>query len=61
MAGRNRVIYQSEGLYISPSSTGYHMQSGQGKVDTTSGPGQWIYGLNLSEDAAYGSGALRWS
>ena len=25
---RNRVIYQSQALYIAPSSTGYHMQSG---------------------------------
>ena len=25
---RNRVIYQSQALFISPSSTGYHMQTG---------------------------------
>ena len=25
---RNRVIYQSQAVFISPSSTGYHMQTG---------------------------------
>ena len=25
---RNRVIYQSQALFIAPSSTGYHMQTG---------------------------------
>ncbi|MEE2745694.1 MAG: hypothetical protein VX617_02310, partial [Pseudomonadota bacterium] len=61
MAGRNRVIYQSEGLYISPSSTGYHLQSGQGGVDTESGPGEWTYNTNLSQDSAFQTGSLRWS
>jgi len=27
---RNRVIYQSQALYIAPNSTGYHMQTGNG-------------------------------
>ena len=25
---RNRIIYQSQALFIAPSSTGYHMQTG---------------------------------
>ena len=58
---RNRIIYQSEALYISPSSTGYHLQSGQGSVNTASGPGQWDYNANLSQDSAYQTGSLRWS
>ncbi len=65
MAGRNRVIYQSEGLYISPSSTGYHLQSGQGTVkpyDISIGPpGFTPYGNNLSQDSAFQTGSLRWS
>lgn len=32
---RNRVIYQSQALYIAPNSTGYHMQTGNGS-DTRS-------------------------
>lgn len=52
---RNRIIYQSEALYISPSSTGYHLQSGQGFV--ASGP----YNSNLSQDSAYETGSLKWS
>ena len=32
---RNRIIYQSEALFVSPSSTGYHLQKGgQGAADT---------------------------
>ena len=58
---RNRIIYQSEALYVSPASTGYHLQSGQGEVDQTSGPGQWTYNLNLSQDSAFQTGSLRWS
>ena len=27
---RNRVIYQSQALYMAPSSTGYHLQTGGG-------------------------------
>ena len=61
MAGRNRVIYQSEGLFISPASTGYHLQSGQGPVSLTSGPGVWTYNENLSQDSAFQTGSLRWS
>jgi len=34
---RNRIIYQSEALFVSPSSTGYHLQkAGQGLDDTPS-------------------------
>ena len=58
---RNRVIYQSQALYISPASTGYHLQSGQGSVSEASGPGQWDYNANLSQDSAYQTGSLRWS
>ena len=61
---RNRIIYQSEALYISPASTGYHLQSGQGLVsasDYLSGPGRWEYNANLSNDSAFESGSLRWS
>lgn len=58
---RNRVIYQSQALYISPASTGYHLQSGQGPVDDTSGFGQWDYNSNLSQNSAYQTGSLRWS
>lgn len=61
MAGRNRVIYQSEGLFISPASTGYHLQSGQGPVSLASGPGVWTYNENLSQDSAFQTGSLRWS
>jgi len=65
MAGRNRVIYQSEGLYISPSSTGYHLQSGQGTVDpyqvSLGPPGDSPYANNLSQDSAFQTGSLRWS
>lgn len=32
---RNRVIYQSQALFIAPNSTGYHMQTGQ-KLDDAS-------------------------
>jgi len=32
---RNRIIYQSEALFVSPSSTGYHLQKGgAGASDT---------------------------
>jgi len=58
---RNRIIYQSEALYVSPASTGYHLQSGQGEVDQSSGPGQWTYNLNLSQNSAFQTGSLRWS
>ena len=58
---RNRIIYQSEALYIAPSSTGYHLQSGQGQVSEASGPGKWTYNHNLSNDSAYQTGSLRWS
>ena len=60
---RNRVIYQSEALYISPSSTGYHLQSGQGLVDISSGPQPPVreFNLNLSNHLAYETGSLRWS
>jgi len=58
---RNRVIYQSEALYISPSSTGYHLQSGQGYVNTVSGPVWWSYNANLSTDSAFDTGSLKWS
>lgn len=62
MSGRNRVIYQSEGLYISPSSTGYHLQSGQGNVpELMYGLGQWDYNNNLSQNSAFQTGSLRWS
>ena len=62
MSGRNRVIYQSEGLYISPSSTGYHLQSGQGNVpELMYGLGQWGYNNNLSQNSAFQTGSLRWS
>ena len=30
---RNRVIYQSQALFIAPSSTGYHMQTGNNSSD----------------------------
>ena len=58
---RNRIIYQSEALYISPASTGYHLQSGQGSVNLSSGPGQWTYNENLSQDSPAQSGSLKWS
>ena len=58
---RNRIIYQSEALYISPASTGYHLQSGQGRVSLASGAGQWDYNSNLSQDSAAQTGSLRWS
>ncbi len=32
---RNRVIYQSQALYMAPSSTGYHLQTGGGAVGGT--------------------------
>ena len=32
---RNRVIYQSQALYMAPSSTGYHLQTGGGLVGGT--------------------------
>ena len=32
---RNRVIYQSQALYVAPSSTGYHLQTGGGSVGGT--------------------------
>lgn len=57
---RNRIIYQSEALYISPASTGYHLQSGQGHATETS-PGEWTYGQNLSNYTAYDTGSLKWS
>jgi len=62
--GRNRIIYQSEALYVSPASTGYHLQSGQGLVsayDLSLGPAAWQYNANLSNDSAFQSGSLRWS
>jgi hypothetical protein len=58
---RNRIIYQSEALYVSPASTGYHLQSGQGQVNEMYGAGQWKYNLNLSQDSAFQTGSLRWS
>lgn len=41
---RNRVIYQSQALFIAPSSTGYHMQTGRVPANLTKG---------TSQDAAY--------
>ena len=32
---RNRVIYQSQALYIGPNSTGYHLQTGGGETGGT--------------------------
>lgn len=43
---RNRIIYQSQALFIGPNSTGYHLQTGYASA---SGPGQ-------SADTAYGTG-----
>lgn len=57
---RNRVIYQSEALFISPSSTGYHLQSGQGYI-TPQTDDAYIYNANLSQDSAFQTGSLRWS
>ena len=31
---RNRIIYQSQALFIGPSSTGYHLQTGNYPVAT---------------------------
>ena len=58
---RNRIIYQSEALYISPASTGYHLQSGQGPVNVVGTQGPWTFNQNLSTRLAYDTGALRWS
>ena len=39
---RNRIIYQSQALFMGPSSTGYHIQTGylgsNGKTDIVTGP-----------------------
>jgi len=40
---RNRIIYQSQALFIAPSSTGYHIQTGN---NSTAGP-------NPAEDVSY--------
>lgn len=60
---RNRIIYQSEALYVSPASTGYHLQSGQGpEPEYNSGPNNaWDFNSNLSNNTAYDTGSLRWS
>ena len=37
---RNRVIYQSQALFMSPTSTGYHMQTGRRPANVTKGTSQ---------------------
>ena len=53
---RNRIIYQSQALFIAPSSSGYHIQTGAfGGLPLGSGHGS---GMVLSRDEPYN---LKWS
>jgi len=57
---RNRVIYQSQALFIAPSSTGYHMQTGDSSsnnsIDTV-GNTNWtgVTGITFPDGAAGGA------
>ena len=42
---RNRVIYQSEALFISPDATGYHFTGANGSVGTSQGTVSANFGL----------------
>lgn len=59
---RNRVIYQSQALYIAPSSTGYHMQTGNrlnGHSQDTATNTNWtgVTGISLEDgDIPVGGG-----
>ena len=44
---RNRIIYQSQALFISPNSTGFHIQTGG------TGPANTTYNANKSSDDNY--------
>ena len=53
---RNRVIYQSQALFIAPSSTGYHMQTGlknDNRSDDSVGSLEWtgVTGITTADGA----------
>jgi len=45
---RNRVIYQSQALFIAPNSTGFHIQTG-----AATGPWQASVNSGVSQDDTY--------
>lgn len=62
---RNRVIYQSQAVFISPSSTGYHMQTGN-MASNLSVDAPWntnwtgVTGITQPDSATPGGAAGQW-